>query len=164
MATLKQTVILLSGIPATRKSTFARYLASEHGFAHYNLECDPRDWPHPELKAKWDDDRTAFVAELRKYHDRVVLDWGFPVSCSSWISELIDQGVRLVWFDGDVTRAREAFIKRGGISPEYFDRQVEAIKRASYPDSLDCVIVPSLSVDGIFLDSRQIERIVFASF
>jgi adenylate kinase family enzyme len=41
--------ILLSGIPATRKSTFGRYLAREHGFTHCDLECHPRGWPHPEL-------------------------------------------------------------------------------------------------------------------
>jgi broad-specificity NMP kinase len=79
----KQAVILLSGIPATGKSSFARYLALEHRFAHYELECYPKGWPHPELKGKWDTDRSAFVAQARQHHDRIALDWGFPVSCIS---------------------------------------------------------------------------------
>jgi hypothetical protein len=41
----KETIILLSGIPAARKSTFGRYLASEHGFAHYDIECYPTVGP-----------------------------------------------------------------------------------------------------------------------
>ena len=49
----KQAIILLSGVPATGKSEFARHLARECGFAHYDLECHPRGWPHPELKATW---------------------------------------------------------------------------------------------------------------
>jgi len=49
----KQAIILLSGVPATGKSAFARHLARECGFAHYDLECHPRGWPHPELKATW---------------------------------------------------------------------------------------------------------------
>jgi len=37
----KETIMLLSGIPATRKSSFGRYLATEHRFAHYDIECYP---------------------------------------------------------------------------------------------------------------------------
>ena len=85
----KQIVILLSGIPATGKSEFARHLAREHGFAHYDLERYPRGWPHPELKCIWDANRAAFVAKIRQNHDRVVLDWGFPVSCLSWVKAAI---------------------------------------------------------------------------
>jgi hypothetical protein len=37
----KRIVLLLSGIPATGKSSFARYLSLEHSFAHYDLESYP---------------------------------------------------------------------------------------------------------------------------
>jgi hypothetical protein len=57
-----QIIVMLSGIPATRKSTFGRYLAREHSFAHYDLECYPRGWPDPGLKPAWDPDRRTFVA------------------------------------------------------------------------------------------------------
>ena len=74
-----EVVILLSGIPATGKSAFGRYLAHEHGFVHYDLECDPNSWPRPELEQLWNNDRAAFVAHVRQ--QRTVLNWGFPVHC-----------------------------------------------------------------------------------
>jgi hypothetical protein len=161
MAVPNQVIILLSGIPATGKSDFARHLARDHGFAHYDMESYPRGWPHPELKGKWDSDRPTFVAQVRLHHDRITLDWGFPISCLSRVKELQAQGVQLIWFAGDVARAREAYVLRGGIAVTDFDRQIEAIQRARYPASLDCVVVPALSAAGDFLDQRQIERIIF---
>lgn len=157
----KQIIIFVCGIPATRKSTLARYLAREHGFAHYDLECHPEGWPHSELEETWDTDRTVFLAQLRQHHDRIVLDWGFPVSCFSLIKELTDQGVKVIWFDGDVVSARKAFEQRGGISMTCFDRQIEAIQQAGYPGALDCVVVPALSTSGVFLDPPDIENTIF---
>ena len=157
----KQIVLLLSGLPATGKSEFARYLARDHGFAHYDLECYPRGWPHPELIETWSTDRAAFVARLRQKHDRVVLDWGFPVRCLSWLKELQAQNVQLIWFNGDVNRARKNFVQRGGSDVANFDTQVRQIQQAGYPDSLKCVVVPALSAGGDFLDRHQIESIVF---
>jgi hypothetical protein len=154
-------VILLSGIPATRKSTFAQYLTRKHGFAHYDLEHHPQGWPHPELKNAWDTSRRTFIARLCQCHNRVVLDWGFPVHCFSWVKELRDCGVRLIWFDGDIDRARQEFVKRGGIDPARFDEQVAAIKTAGYPTSLDCLIVRALTASGVFPDPRKIERSIF---
>ena len=158
----KETLILLSGIRATRKSTFGLYLASKHSFAHYDIECYPRSWPHPELYKAFLNDRHAFVKQLREQHDRTVLDWGFPVRCLSWVDEL-SCGVRLIWFSGDIAHAREEFKKRGACKgPEdNFNKQVTAIQKEGYPASLDCVIVPALSSSGVFLDQRQIENIVF---
>lgn len=157
----KKIVILLSGVPATGKSKFAHHLAREHGFAHYDLECYPRGWPQPELKEIWETDRTAFVMQIRQNHDRVALDWGFPVSCLSWVKQLRDQDVQLIWFDGDLDRAREVFVRRGGIDVTNFDKQVEEIQRAAYPGSLNCLVIPALSASGVFLDRRQIESKIF---
>jgi hypothetical protein len=62
---------------------------------------------------------------------------------------------------GDLTRARQAFIERGGIAVTAFDRQVKEIQQAGFPASLDCVVVPALSASRVFLDPRQIESLVF---
>jgi hypothetical protein len=118
-------------------------------------------WPIPELKETWDADRAAFVARVREHHDRVALNWGFPPSCFTWVEQLRSQGVKLIWFDGDIYRAREEFQKRGGIEMAYFDRQVEAIRQAGYPHTLDCLVVPALSAAGDFLDAAQVKRMVF---
>jgi len=156
----EQIVILVSGIPATGKTAFARHLAREHGFAHYDMER-PQGWPRPELHRIWDTDRGAFVAQIRKNHGRVVLDWGFPICCLSWVKQLQDQGVRLIWFDGNIDRAREAFEERGGSDVKYFDKQVKEIQQAGYPSSIECLVIPALSAAGAFLHQRKIERMVF---
>ena len=161
MAIPEESFLLLSGVPATGKSTFGRYLAREHGFAHYDLECHPRGWPHPDLKAAWEVSRQAFVAQLKQRHKRVALDWGFPVHCLPMVDELCAQGLRLIWFDGHRGRARAVFQERGGLALTAFDAQVSAIDQAGYPASLNCVVVQALSAKGTFMKSRTIERRVF---
>lgn len=157
----KQAVILLAGIPATGKTEFARCLAREHSFAHYDLECHPRGWPHAELKPMWDASRLEFLAQLRQYHDCVVLDWGFPASALPWVEELRLGGARLVWFHGDISRAREVFVRRGGIPVECFDQQITAIRNEGYPASLHCTVVTTLSPTGAFTDFNEIEKAIF---
>jgi len=158
----KRIIILLSGIPATGKSEFGRYLARKRGFAHYDMECSPRGWPHPELKQKWDTDVSAFIEEALKTHGRVALDWGFPVSCVSFVRQLQALGVRLIWFDGDIPAARKIFMQRGGIDVKLFDKQVKEVKEAGFPDALHCMVIEALSARGAFLDGRQIEGLVFS--
>src|SRR5438309_10557265 len=103
----KETIILLSGIPATRKSTFGRYLASQHGFAHYDIECYPSSWPQPELYKTFLNDRHAFVKQLREQHDLTVLDWAFAVRGLPWVDELLRCGVSSIGFSDDISHARE---------------------------------------------------------
>jgi hypothetical protein len=161
----ERVIILLSGMPATGKSSFARYLAHEHGFTHYDMERHPRGWPLPELKGTWEKDRALFVPEIRKHHHRTALDWGFPVRCQPIVEQFREQGVRLVWFDGDVESARKLYIERA--KKEYahedaatFDRQVKEIEREGYPGALNCLVVRVLSA-GAFLSHQMIDNIIF---
>ena len=81
--------------------------------------------------------------------------------CLPWFKELTTQGGKLIWFEGDVARAREASIEIGGICVTEFDRQVAEIPQAGCPASLIHEMVPVLSAAAVFLDPRQIESLVF---
>lgn len=142
-------VLLLSGIPVTGKSSLGRYLARVHSFAHYDMECYPRGWPHPELKPQWDSSRSAFVKSLESLHRRIALDWGFPVACLPWVRELEAAGAKLIWLTGNRLRAREIFIARGGIDVGHFDVQLKAIEEAGLPAQLTCLCVEALSDAGV---------------
>jgi hypothetical protein len=99
--------------------------------------------------------------QLRQYHDRVVLDWGFPPSALLWVEELRLGGARLVWLDGEISRAKKVFMGRGGIAVECFNEQIANIKNAGYPASLQCIVVTTLSSTGAFMDYKEIERAIF---
>ena len=159
----RRSVLLLSGIPATGKSHFGRYLARQHGFAHYDLECHPRGWPHPELKVVWDASPSAFLAELRNRHERIALDWGFPPCRMRIVEELRIGGATVVWFDGNIAQARKKFIERGGIDVCEFDAQVKSIQQSDIPNILKCLVVNALTRKGAFLKLHSILSQVFGS-
>ena len=161
MAIPTSCIILLSGVPATGKTSFGRFLARTQDFAHYDLEGHPRGWPYPELKQTWDESPVLFVSELRRRHPRVALDWGFPVHCRPIVSLLQGEGVRLIWFDGDRSEARRVFEARGGIALSKFEGQIADIQRADFPRTLECQVIATLSAGGAFLESASIESTVF---
>jgi hypothetical protein len=153
--------LLISGIPATGKSRFGRYLSGTHSFVYYDLEHYAQGWPHPELKSIWDRSRSEFVRVLRDLHPRVVLDWGFPVSFISWVQELLNEGVRPIWFDGNIARAREILIKRCGIDVRAFDDQVRSINKANLPALLHFDVVEALSDSGVLKKPSVILEEIF---
>lgn len=107
-------------------------------------------------------DRRLFVDQLCNRHQRVVLDWGFPPVCISWVEELRQLDVKLFWFDGDLAQARKSFIQRDGTSRiADFEQQILDIKTAEYPSSLNCPVVRVLDSDGVFSDPIDIERSIF---
>lgn len=142
------TVLHVAGIPAVGKSSFCRYLARKHGFAHYDLECWPRGWPAPHLKPMWDDSPREFVAQLRSIHQKVAIDWGFPVNSDVRVSELQAVGVRLIWFTGDFAHARKLYDERGGLALAAFDKQLRDIRARGYPKGLGAVVVTTLTRGG----------------
>lgn len=168
-----KTLILVSGIPASGKSSFAQNLATKCQFAHYDMEHHPHGWPHPELKEIWDSSRQRFVDELRERHPSAVLDWGFPCQCRQWVSELLECGVELVWFEADEQQARLKYGERerargksnddGSIDYSKFDKQYSEIRSYGLPNSFvqPSVIVPALSADGSSLDFETIVKLVF---
>ena len=93
--------LLITGYPACRKTTFATWLESEHGYL-----C---------IASDNETDRFVFVEKINDAiarHVRVVVDYGFFPVTIPYIKELIQSGFELWWFDGDRTAAREAFVLR----------------------------------------------------
>jgi hypothetical protein len=123
---------LISGVPASGKSTFGRWLEQRHGFAHLDLEN--RGLDRFGLGLAWQrilrlppDDVEPFVSALRQLDRPAVLDWGFPPSWLPLVRALHDAGVTAWWFDGDRAAARDTFIQRGTVTIDALDQQMALI-------------------------------------
>jgi hypothetical protein len=149
--------LFLCGIPASGKTSVGRHLSRNWGFAHYDLENYPRGWPC-NLKFLWDTSTAGFVAALQAQHSKWVLDWGFPSQHVSVVRELRAAGARVIWFAANVEMARALFIKRGGASVGFFDRQVADIGSAGLPTGLGADIIQPLTQHGQVRDVDQLCR------
>lgn len=158
-----QCVLHVAGIPATGKSSFCRYLARNHGFAHYDLECYPGGWPKPELFSLWQSAPAQFVSKLLKLHAKAVIDWGFPVQCLPTVTAFRAAGARLIWFAGDTAQARRLFVERGGLDPRAFDNQVMKVARSGLPTGLDVTVVDALTHAGQVQPMAELYTQVFKS-
>jgi hypothetical protein len=142
-------VLLITGLPATGKSSFARFLFQKHGFAVYDVERYPEGWARPELYPEWREDRAGFALRLREQHPSgVVLDWGFPPACLPRVEELEGAGVQCAWCTGDRDKLRARFVARGGVPVEDFDTQLDNIDRAGLPGHRKWPTIVTLDAEG----------------
>jgi hypothetical protein len=128
--------LLISGIPASGKSTFCRWLEEKKGFLHLDVE-KPGVLDRYGLATAWsalfDTSRAAthFIEALDKFKRPVAIDWGFAPECLNTVRKLFDGGVMLWWFAADWEVARRKFIERGGKGPvEGFDIQIRKFEAA----------------------------------
>jgi hypothetical protein len=125
---------LISGIPASGKSTFCRWLEQEKGFLHLNVEEDGVLDRH-DLAPAWNTlfgasaSAAPLIEALDTFNRPVVIDWGFPPECLDSVRKLFDGGLMLWWFAADWAVARRKFIVRGGKGPVgVFDIQIRKIE------------------------------------
>jgi hypothetical protein len=137
MASDKHSIWLISGIPATRKSTFGKWLQKNHRFLHLDLEHD-KDRPPRSLKGLWSrkfftisspEAAQSFIQDLKSLARPIAIDWGFPPEFLWAIEGFKQSGVLIWWFDGDPAAARNAFEQRGATPIECFDVQMNKIRR-----------------------------------
>src|ERR1700685_129293 len=78
-------LLLLTGIPATGKSTYGRWLETVKGFAYVDIEnggLEPAGLlPHWNAMFAPSGSASSFVGALDRMRHPVVLDWGFPPHC-----------------------------------------------------------------------------------
>jgi hypothetical protein len=126
---------LISGVPASGKSSFCRWLEEKKGFLHLDME-KPRVLDRHGLATAWNATFGAsasaapFVQALDKFNRPVVIDWGFPPEHIDAIRKLFDGGVMLWWFAADWVVARRKFELRRYPHLEDFDIQIRKIEAA----------------------------------
>lgn len=159
-------LLLISGVPATGKSTFTRWLAENRGFLAADIE---RGGLGPlGLQSEWDGavshgGPARLVAALHALHRPVALDWGYPPRSLPFVEALCSAGVGAWWFDGDRDAARRNFIGRGTVPVGALDRQMANIQ-AVWPRLAAFYggrIVHAVDPEGKFVDwADVIDRIV----
>lgn len=108
----------LAGIPGTGKSAFARWLNTQYGFFHFDVDRE----------GSFNLDE---ILGLMHLHNRLVLDWGFGVwdllePSLAVISQLQRRGMVSWWFDGDRNAALMGFLAAGKPGQEWI-AQVQGI-------------------------------------
>jgi hypothetical protein len=128
---------LISGIPASGKSSFCSWLEEKKGFLHLDVEKNGVLDRHG-LTTAWDTlfdpnaSAAPFIEALEKFKRPVVIDWGFPPEYLDTVRKLFEAGVMLWWFAADWAVARRKFIQRGTVkgSVAVFDIQIRKIEAA----------------------------------
>src|SRR6266446_3289448 len=88
---------LISGIPASGKSTFCKWLEEKKGFLHLDVE-KPGVLDRHGLATAWDalfdasTSAASFVQALERFKRPVVIDWGFPPECLNTVRKLSEAG------------------------------------------------------------------------
>ena len=159
-------LLLISGVPATGKSTFARWLAENRGFLVADVERD--GLARLGLQSEWDQAvshgrQAGLVAALHALHRPVALDWGYPPSRLPFVEALCSAGVDAWWFDGDRAAARRNFIDRGTVTVDALDQHMANIQ-AVWPRLATFYgrrIIHTVDAEGKFVGwAEVIDRIV----
>src|SRR3989442_528704 len=125
-------LILLTGLPATGKSTYCKHL--HDGFGFHAINTDER----PEVIAEAMNFSAGFVERYCQEHDRVVIEWGFALHLLQFVLELRSQGAKLVWFRGEEDICRHFHATHLNNDParmKEFDLQMSRINHAGLPTS-----------------------------
>jgi len=129
---------LISGIPASGKSTFCRWLEEKKGFLHLDVE-KPGVLHRYGLATAWNamfdagGSAAPFIDALEKMKRPVVIDWGFPPEHIHAVRKLFDSGVMLWWFAADWAVARRKSQPRRFPHVQDFDIQIRKIE-ATLPE------------------------------
>jgi hypothetical protein len=125
-------ITLLSGIPASGKSTYGKWLESEKGFIYWDLEHETLEEVavRAGLYLGTGSNLESLLHATESIPRTVVIDWGFPPdTCLDTVRWLLAHGVDIWWFDGDHAAARISFLKRSPELEDPLNIQMEKIER-----------------------------------
>lgn len=114
--------LLITGLPATGKTTIGNYLQDNYGFLHVDFEDGTS------IK-KFEKDPQQFLDGL-KNQPKVVISWGFvPVKKHIQMVEfLTSHNFDLIWFQGNYLTSLLTFIRRDKVGNlAYFFMQISRI-------------------------------------
>ncbi len=130
----KRQLILLTGVPGSGKTQYAKHLRDDYGFFFVETDNDLQ-FMGKLVRASVSD--AKFVERLVEEYGRVVVEWGFrPDLYLPNVIALKEQGARLVWFAGDDAVALPAYQERHKSDPVALharEIQMRRIKDAGLP-------------------------------
>ncbi len=139
-------LVLITGIPATGKTTVGDYLRDEHGFKHLDFESG-RLWDYLSNGVMLDEHQ---IKKLKTQGRDVVITWGFvPDTQLAAVRALRDLGFRWIWFDGDREVALREYLKHGRSRSDW-DRQLVKIAAHIDPvmESLAPIVVNTFDAEA----------------
>jgi hypothetical protein len=159
-------LILLSGIPASGKSTYGKWLATNKGYIYWDLENETLEQAgnRANLYLGTDHNLDSLVEAITTLTRVVIIDWGFPPDTSlNTVKLLKDKGAELWWFDGDRKAAEISFLKRGNVPGEALKVQIEKI-RIFWPEILRVFkghIIKTVTRGPEYMSPQAIYEIMF---
>lgn len=153
-------LVLVTGIPATGKTTVGEHLRDQHGFKHLDFE-GAHLWDYLPNGVTLDEGR---IKQLKTQGRDVVITWGFvPDTQLAAVCALRDLGFRWIWFDTDREIALREYLARGRSRSDW-DRQLAKIAAHIDPnmDSLAPIVVDTFAVGGQRRPLEEVTRDVFA--
>lgn len=159
--------ILVAGIPGSGKSTYCAWLEREKGFLHLDIDQLFKD-NGTQLKLDLFDElkhsAERFMLAVSRIQQPIVVDWGFPLRLLDLVKCLNASGFGIWWFDGDREAARVSFERRGTVSLEAFNAQMQAIEQ-NWPDIeglFERKIIDTVSPGPTYLFREEIYRRMFS--
>jgi hypothetical protein len=160
-------VILISGIPATSKSCYCKWLEQQKGFIH--LDFDKLLWNKGSMESLAlvqilkETGAMGFINAAKKSGKPIAIDWGFPPNNLHHVRELCEAGAEVWWFAGERQIARHKFIERGGGDEKAFDTQMDNIE-ANLPQINSVIgsnVIETLHADGTYTKPEEIFKHMF---
>ncbi len=145
-------LIFLSGIPGTGKTTVADFLRDYAGYSHQDLEIAWNDNLLPK------DDLPMFRSMIDKFtQEKTIISWGFPTWLTAYILYIEKKGYKHIWLDGDRNVAFKMFMMREKNNPtmeKAFYNQLDYINKSKVIEQLHPTIYNPFTPDGEFKDLK----------